>query len=319
MTNAHSTVAPSSQDRSDAKIQRLRVSIAGFDLSIACEDENFQLAVAGPSERFLIDPNASAPPDAVIAAGWGEPHDFNVPDGLPELFSSGGTWRLYGDAERRIYHISSPVFGERPYRAAHFTADYRRARILYNPNTLVPNPSRYPIEYPVDELLISNLLARGGGVELHACGLADADGKGYLFVGQSGDGKTTTSRLWLTQPNVRILSDDRIVIRRAGDGFAMHGTPWHGEAELSEPLSAPLTKIFILRKGEKDEIRSLRRSVATALLFARCFPPFHDPAGVDFTLAFLDELVATVPCEELFFVPKLSVVEFIRRQSVSEA
>ena len=58
----------------------------------------------------------------------------------------------------------------------------------------------YPLHYPLDELLMVHLLARGRGVEIHGSGIVDADGYGTLFAGQSGAGKTTMSRLWLSEP-----------------------------------------------------------------------------------------------------------------------
>ena len=57
-------------------------------------------------------------------------------------------------------------------------------------------------------------LACGQGLEVHAVGIVDEIGRGHLFLGHSGAGKSTTARLWLEQPEIRILSDDRIVLRR---------------------------------------------------------------------------------------------------------
>ena len=73
-----------------------------------------------------------------------------------------------------------------------------------------------PLEYPLDELLLQGLLARGRGAEIHACGIADGSGRGLLFVGQSGAGKTTMARLWEGERGITVLSDDRIILRRVG-------------------------------------------------------------------------------------------------------
>ena len=49
---------------------------------------------------------------------------------------------------------------------------------------------------------------------MHGCGIVRADGTGNLFVGHSGAGKSTTTRLWTEVEDVEVLSDDRIIVRR---------------------------------------------------------------------------------------------------------
>jgi hypothetical protein len=75
-------------------------------------------------------------------------------------------------------------------------------------------PYAAPLDYPVDELLIMHRLTREKAIELHGCGIVRADGTGNLFVGHSGAGKSTTTRLWMEREDVEILSDDRIIVRR---------------------------------------------------------------------------------------------------------
>ncbi|MBN1260708.1 MAG: hypothetical protein JXB35_08510, partial [Anaerolineae bacterium] len=82
--------------------------------------------------------------------------------------------------------------------------------------------------YPLDEILVVNLLAKGRGVLLHSCAVDD-DGHGTLFLGESGAGKSTTARLW-SEAGVRVLNDDRVIVRQSGGRFWAYGTPWHGDA-----------------------------------------------------------------------------------------
>jgi hypothetical protein len=152
-------------------------------------------------------------------------------------------------------------------------------------------------------------------VEIHSCGVGDADGRGYLFVGESGAGKSTSARLWLGEEGVELLSDDRIIVRREGERFWMYGTPWHGEAELSEPRRVELKRIFFLRHGARNELVPQTRIEAAARLFSNAFPTFYNAEGLSFTLEFLDELTQSVPCAELEFVPDRGVVDFVRGQA----
>jgi len=149
------------------------------------------------------------------------------------------------------------------------------------------------------------------GAETHACGILNPSGEAYLFAGQSGAGKTTMARLYQKTNQVKILSDDRIVLRRKNHGIWMYGTPWHGEAELASPEKGRLTKIFFLRHGEKNRLVPLGKAEAVSRLFTSCFPPFYHQQAIEFILAFFDEVVKTIPCYELTFFPDERVAGFI--------
>ena len=145
-----------------------------------------------------------------------------------------------------------------------------------------------PLGYPLDELLIMHRLTQEKAIELHGCGIVRPDGTGNLFVGHSGAGKSTTTRLWTAREDVEVLSDDRIIVRRETvaktERMRMYGTPWHGEAMYASPRSAPLARIFILEHGHGNVITRLSPSQAVAELFARSFVPFHRHEYVDSAL-----------------------------------
>jgi hypothetical protein len=135
--------------------------------------------------------------------------------------------------------------------------------------------------------------------------------RGYLFVGQSGAGKTTTARLWLEHAHPEILSDDRIVVREVNGALRMFGTPWHGEAEICNAKDVSLDAIFLLTQSEKSEIRPLEPSAAVALLFSCSFPLFYRAESVDSTLAFLSTIINRGIVHDLSFRPDESAVRVV--------
>ncbi|HYM76014.1 MAG TPA: hypothetical protein VE377_08555 [Candidatus Dormibacteraeota bacterium] len=74
-------------------------------------------------------------------------------------------------------------------------------------------------------------LTQEKAIELHGAGIVRADGIGNLFVGHSGAGKSTTTRLWTEREDVEVLSDDRIIVRR--DEVAVE-TPRYAVGAASE-------------------------------------------------------------------------------------
>lgn len=263
--------------------------------------------IEGPSQKFLVNPEIHA--EVTLDVSWG---DLTLDTPGPLVFDSGGTWRLHEEPDGRLgFRFFSSNTGSSPYLVMRLASDARTGTLTLHEPFYPPDAPLDPLQFPVDEVLMVQLLGHGLGVELHACGVVAADGKGYLFAGQSGDGKTTTARLWDGRPGVRLLSDDRIVVRREGDGFVMYGTPWHGEADLAESLKAPLDAIFFLERGLENRIVPLSTSAAAAELVARSFVPFHDAKSVEQTLGFLGDLAAGVPCARLAFVPDEALCDFV--------
>ena len=229
-----------------------------------------------------------------------------------ELFDSGSTWKLYDLGGYLLIRLTAPVFGSMPYKEAIFSTDFSAGEIhLHRPFYSAGQPLD-PLEYPLDELLLTNYLARGKGVEVHACGIADSGGDGFLFLGQSGAGKSTMARLWEDQPGITVLSDDRIIIRRKGGNLWIHGTPWHGDARSSFPGCARLKLVFFLDKGVRNELIPLSPSESSGRLFACSFPPFYSRDAVEFTLSFLGKIVEQTSCYELRFFPDLKVIRLLQ-------
>jgi hypothetical protein len=286
----------------------VHLRVAGFTIRVSSADRDLPLAPAPASSSFLVGPAPASDNDVVDVAV--EAGDCRAERTGLRLFDSGGSWRLYRQADGYRFDFvtqRSPA----PYKVAFFNPDFSIGRVTLDRTFFAGATTIDPLEYPLDELLVISLLGRGRGVELHGCGVADGD-DGYLFVGQSGAGKTTTARLWLDDGAALVLSDDRIVVREDGDGLWMYGTPWHGEEEFASPASAPLTRIFFLAHGPGNALRPATGAAAAARLFTCCFPPFHDHAGLDFTLSLLGRILDRVPCFELTFVPDPGVVGFVR-------
>jgi hypothetical protein len=258
--------------------------------------------------RFIVD---ARPPDVhieVSARALGE-------DGAGEcLFDSGGPWRLYRHHDGFLFRFHSATLPSSPYKTALFVPDFSRGHVCLHRPFFADAPSVDPLEYPLDELLVISLLGQGRGVEVHGCGIADGS-SGHLFVGQSGAGKTTIARLWQAEPDVVVLSDDRVVLRSDEDGLWMYGTPWHGEEPLASPGRVRLAGVYFLKHHERHEMASVARVDAVTRFFAASFPPFHDAHALEFTLAFIDAVVARTPCVELRFAPNATVLDLVRRAS----
>lgn len=285
----------------------LCLGVAGVKIAVRASGADLSLRVEGPSQRFLVSPCSAA--DVTLEAAWG---DLSEDEPARLIFDSGGAWRLYEEPNGSYgFRFYSSNTGLSPYLLMRLTRDATAGTLTYHRPFYPEGAPVDPLQFPADEILMVHLLGQGLGAEIHACGVVDENGAGYLFAGQSGDGKTTTARLWQRRPGVRILSDDRIVVRARNGGFVMFGTPWHGEAEFAESSEAPIKAIFFLERGLRNSFIRVSTAGATAELMARSFVPFHDSASLERTLGFLGQLAARVPCARLPFVPDENLCEFV--------
>lgn len=232
------------------------------------------------------------------------------------LFDSGSVWSLYECEEGFQFDFSTPIVGELPYKRLIVDDQFRRAQLLLSRECFENRNAAFPLEYPLDEVLITHHLAHERAIELHGCGIVGPDGASNLFVGHSGAGKSTTAGLWSAREDVEVLSDDRIILRedavRGESGrVVMYGTPWHGEASFASPASAPLARILILQHGHGNTLTRLSPGQAVVELFARSFVPFHRHEYVDSALSFLERVAETVPCYRFAFEPDQGAVERI--------
>ena len=259
-------------------------------IDLGCKLDLFRIAEGDPDINVRIEVEKSLKP-------WsGEP-----------AFDSGAVWKVFHERDQLVFDFATDALGRDPYKRMR-TQDFVSAQIILN-GGLLPDHA-WPLEYPADELLITNYLAHYRlGVEVHGCGLIDPERGGFLFLGHSGAGKSTTTGLWNSVRNPEILSDDRIILRLHDGELWMYGTPWHGEAEFASADKAKLNRIFILQHGERNEVSALQPAQAVGELFVRCFPPFHSAHGLQNTVEFLERVAKTVPCYEFQFVPDESAVE----------
>jgi hypothetical protein len=281
--------------------------VADIATKVVCDDRAIVSTMSGAGSRFLVGDGAADTTIRVQAATR-----LTHPD-AEKLFDSGQVWQLYRDRDEFIFTFTSPVLGPTPYRVARFNSSFTSGNVWLRDACLGGDYPTKPLDYPLDELLMINLLARGRGVEVHACGVIDTDGAAYLFAGQSGAGKSTIARLW-SRAGATILSDDRLVLRIREGRVWVYGTPWHGEEQFGCPDAAPLSRIFFLVHAPENRATRMTEAGAAALLFARAFPPFYDKAGLDFTLSFLGDVMNRVPASQLAFVPDSGVVGFVRTQ-----
>jgi len=297
--------------------KQFKVSVGGIIIEYAA-DESLLLKIVESQYSFIVN---NGKPDLSIKVHYGKLPYLRLEEKIFDARESGGVWALYRSQNNFKLTLTSPRFGPVPYRVAVFDSDFTHGELYIRPldlsggqDSMVDQgadelPCYDPTEYPLDEVLFVMLLSRGRGVDLHACGI-DLAGKGILFSGVSGAGKSTIAELW-KKKKVNLLSDDRIIVRRINGRLQMFGTPWHGDARASLPENVPLKAIYFLEQSKENKALPLDIADSAFRLMVRCFPTYYSKQGMEYTLDFITELAQEIPCYELQFTPDERAIDTV--------
>jgi hypothetical protein len=149
-----------------------------------------------------------------------------------------------------------------------------------------------PADTPLRILASHALLRRGAGALVHASGVL-FQGRGILFIGPSGAGKTTCARL--TSPE-NVLSDDQVALLETSSGLALASTPFVGLfGRVLAPTRTPLGALVVLDRARSGRLEPLKRTEALSAIL-RCLPLYtRTPETASTALHLAERLVREAP------------------------
>ena len=118
-------------------------------------------------------------------------------------------------------------------------------------------------------------------------------GAAYIITANSGVGKTTHTRLWLSQfPNeAHVLNGDKPIVRII-DGVAYAcGTPWQGKENYGRNEILPLAGISFLERGEENSARGISPSDAVTRFMTQIYLPKSNVALLAKTMRLADRVI----------------------------
>ena len=144
------------------------------------------------------------------------------------------------------------------------SSGYAQARLVV-PDVSNLNSVKFTVN---NSLMVLYALATAKlGTALFHAAVVTFRGKGYMFLGKSGTGKSTHARLWLRyNEGSELLNDDNPVVRISGDSAVVYGSPWSGKTPCYKNESSPLGGIVLLSQAPFNKIERLRGVGAYAAL-----------------------------------------------------
>ena len=126
-------------------------------------------------------------------------------------------------------------------------------------------------------IVFSQAVLPHSAVSLHAS-VVVSGGRAVLFMGKSGTGKSTHSRLWLENiPGTFLLNDDNPIVRLKGEKPVAYGSPWSGKTHCYLNESAPVAALVRLKQAPYNEFALKEDVDAFKALLPGCSVVRQDP------------------------------------------
>ena len=138
-----------------------------------------------------------------------------------------------------------------------------------------------------------------GTLLLHAS-VTRYEGRGNLFFGVSGTGKSTHSRLWHEfVPGSDLMNDDNPVIRIEDGGFNVYGSPWSGKTLCYRNVVAPVNALVRLEQYPENRIERLHSLQAYASIIAAVSTIRWNHGIMSLLIPTIERVAMNVPCFQL--------------------
>ena len=120
-------------------------------------------------------------------------------------------------------------------------------------------------------------------------------GNAYVVTANSGVGKTTHTRLWLSEfPEARVLNGDKPIIRII-DGVAYAcGTPWQGKENYGCNEISELSGIAFIERAEKNQASDISASEAVTRFMTQIYLPKKKVSMLAQTMRLADKVIRGV-------------------------
>jgi hypothetical protein len=152
-----------------------------------------------------------------------------------------------------------------------------------------------------------------GGVVLHGAAV-EYNGKGFIFTGISGAGKTTQAHLWQKYRNALIINGDCPAICIHEEIPWVYGTPWCGTSGESIKRKTHLSAVVIVKIGNANTIRELNGNSAFLAMLANVLHSCFDKKTLDLSIQNLKAIVDQVRVFELTCTVSEEAVKILEKE-----
>ena len=135
-----------------------------------------------------------------------------------------------------------------------------------------------------------------------------------LFLGESGTGKSTHTRLWLNHiAGSRLLNDDSPILSIDDGEPVVHGSPWSGKGQVYINESYPVKAIVRIKQHPFNKLQKLNTLESFGALYPS-FPPafLKDNFFEGHICEIISKVISTTPVYLLHCLPNREAAEMVK-------
>ena len=148
------------------------------------------------------------------------------------------------------------------------------------------------------------MTAPKGTIAIHSSCIVSQE-RAVIFLGESGTGKSTHTRLWRENiPGAVLLNDDSPIVRVIDGTVWVYGSPWSGKTPCYKVERYPLSACVRLSQAPYNKMQKLHIIKGYAALHPSCPPEFaYDERIYSHISATLGKMLKSVPVYSLECLP----------------
>ena len=222
---------------------------------------------------------------------------------LAEFCNDLGQVRLFRNAESFLVELSYEAMGSRHWLQMDSTVSVVKVRVAWE------DPSATQALTSMLRIAYSQRVLHHDGFSIHASTVVK-DGKGFLFLGKSGTGKSTHSRLWKeVWKDVELLNDDNPIVRRIDGRWWVYGSPWSGKTPCYKQRRAPLQGMVRLRQASENRWLPVQGVKAWTTVYPSCAVIYQEGSLYERLRNTLNQLVTDVTIGRMECLPNTEAAE----------
>lgn len=241
--------------------------VAGHAFAVTLPDGFSKEEHLAPYEPFLCDDESVAPLFRLRVEFVDDLHEA-APGSIKEILNDEAPYFWIFEDENGKYNFGFSYTKNHPDCVLMPFEDYTD-NVVYVPRAYASRLLEFSLSNSMMLLYTFNT-SPYDTLMIHASVIA-YEGAGYVFLGRSGTGKSTHSRLWLENiEGTWLLNDDNPVIRVVDGAVNVYGSPWSGKTPCYKNVVLPLGGVVRLSQAPYNKIERLPALRAYASLMPAC-------------------------------------------------
>jgi len=294
----------------------IKLKIAELVIHIEIKDQHkFSRYYEKKIKNFLYSGNAK--PDIKISVFTQIPAP-NFPEKRQVFISKNKNhikhdWKLFKYAKGYIYESLTL---SKKFQVAAINRNFNRIKLYFRLQKENEMWELSDLVYNFLQVNLINYLSRfKKGIFIHGLGIKQKSrGRGLLFTGKTGSGKTTFAKIVSKGTDIAILNDDRIIVRKLRGKYHIFSNPWYGfysGSLVKKENPAVLKKVFFIYPSPVNKISALNKKSIFEMLLVNVFHPFWEKEDFKYTVGVCEDLVSTIPAVKFGFVNNKKVFDYL--------